>query len=100
VEFPRAIAGALSEVRKEFLPNIPTDNVSCDGAKFHSPRPLLVMPVELPNGRDVYLCGVCRDNLRVLQELEKEHGSLSWAVRREFGNRLRSLTVREENDNG
>jgi len=36
----------------------------------------------------------------MLETLQKEHGTLSWAVRREFGNRLRLLTIPEENENG
>lgn len=92
--FPRAIAGILDDSILEKIPGILTREFSCEGAKFHSPRPLVVQEVPLPDGKTARLCGVCRDNLRVLQELLiANDGSLPWAVRREFGNQIRSLGV-------
>jgi hypothetical protein len=82
-------------VRNSILGTLPgklSRDFPCEGAKFHSPRPLIVAEVILAGGRKANLCGVCRDNLLVLRELlNKYDGSLPWDVRREFGNRLRSL---------
>lgn len=84
----------LREVDTSRLRGIPTQEVECVGAKFHSPKPLLVHKVELPDSRVVHLCGVCRDNLRFLWELlNVREGQLPWHIRREFGNQLRSLVT-------
>jgi hypothetical protein len=90
--FPRGVASILDEVDPSRLGGIPTQKAECAGAKFHSPTPLLVHEVALSTDHVVYLCGVCRDNLRLLRELQKvRDGQLPWTIRREFGNRLRSL---------
>lgn len=86
------------------------DDQVCEGAKFHSPRPLFVevfplvlaswwggpvKPTLLLDAPSVWLCGTCRDNLYILlQMIGTTHGDLDWAVRREFGNDLRALAVR------
>lgn len=81
------------------------DDLACEGAKFHSPRPLFTtdVPLALPSwGPGVVgaapratLCGTCRDNLNVLlQMLGATEGSLDWAIRREFGNDLRALALK------
>lgn len=83
------------------------DDSVCEGAKFHSPRPLFVQHTPLvlrewwPEtsehaywvwGPRAALCGVCRDNLNILlQMLHATDGDLDWAIRREFGNNLRAL---------
>lgn len=64
---------------------------ACEGAKFHSPSPIVLHEVDLPDGRIVPLCGVCRDNLTILQRLIEAQPDLPWATQREFGNKLRSL---------
>jgi len=59
----------------------------CQGAQFHSPRPLLTRPRE-----GVYLCPTCDANLRVLLHLlDSTENGLEWIVQREFGNQLRAL---------
>jgi hypothetical protein len=85
---------ALADVDQDGLPGTPaSDAMSCEGAKFHSPTPLLLHRIELPNGRFAVLCGVCRDNLAVLQSLMIERPQLPWEIRREFGNKLRALVM-------
>lgn len=79
-----------------------TKAVACEGAKFHSPTPLLVRAVRLcpeewgcENDTTVWLCGTCEANISVLQHLlHSTEGALSWEVRREFGNLLRALALR------
>jgi hypothetical protein len=62
----------------------------CQGAKFHSPRPLKVHPCKLGNNHLVYLCGTCLDNLNTYLFLNEAEGTLEWEVLRCFGNSLRS----------
>ena len=76
----------------------------CEGAKFHSPNPLVVYrePVvpppawsDYPEEAYAWLCGTCRANLAVyLTLLVQYEGELDWEVRREFGNRIRALGER------
>lgn len=72
----------------------------CEGSKFHSPTPLSVSSVPLvpPEWVDpnrvpkVLLCGTCRENLSVIQQiLTLTNGDVPWQVRREFGNTIRAL---------
>lgn len=78
----------------------------CQGSKFHSPAPLLVRPIALsdavtvlvleqPGSSDeevVRLCATCTDNLTVyLSVLAAYAGQTPQAVRRDFGNTIRSL---------
>lgn len=96
---PRAMAEALKAVAPQRLPGVLTATLVCQGARFHSPTPLLVHEAELANGRTVHLCGTCRDNAAVLSALLREHSNeLTWPVRREFGNQLRSLLIPRETD--
>lgn len=78
------------------------DSTPCEGAKFHSPRPLFVQPTRLTLQQwderlwtfapMANLCGTCRDNLNILlQMFHHTDGDLPWEVRREFGNDLRAL---------
>lgn len=74
---------------------------TCEGAKFHSPQPLVLRNVSLnpfdPTDGDIdaLLCGTCADNLGVLQELfVKMDGDVPWPLRREFGNQIRALAER------
>lgn len=87
-----AIFVALTLLDPTVLPGqVSTTPCPCEGAKFHSPTPLLVHDVELPDGGTAKLCGSCRDNLAVLLALLADDPALAWNVRREFGNKLRSL---------
>lgn len=96
--FPRRIAGVLARHPGLTDSRTLTDTKLCAGAQFHSPTPLEVHEVVLDE-RTVYLCGTCRDNLRLFQEmLDAEGGELSWLVRREFGNQLRLLIDRRKTD--
>lgn len=86
------------------------DDQRCEGAAFHSPRPLFVRDVSLvlpewwgDNPEQAYwawapkvwLCGTCADNVNILlQMLYATDGNLDWAIRREFGNALRALAKR------
>jgi hypothetical protein len=67
----------------------------CEGARFHSPNPLVLRKVFLaPDGTGITanVCGTCADNLTVLQRLlVKCDGDVDWPVRREFGNLVRAL---------
>jgi len=83
------------------------DERPCEGAKYHSPRPLFVeatwlvrrewWPEDAEHAHwvmapDAWLCGTCRDNLNILlQMLHHTDGTLDWKVRREFGNEIRAL---------
>jgi hypothetical protein len=70
---------------------IGADEHSCEGAKFHSPRPLRIHPYILPDKRLTYLCGTCRDNLGVYLFLWDAEGSLDWPTQRFFGNQIRAI---------
>ena len=81
------------------------DGHACQGARFHSPTPLVltrvwITPEPLESARDsnvlqVMLCPTCAANLRVLQRLlVATKGELPWKVRREFGNDLRLLAMK------
>jgi hypothetical protein len=100
VSLPREAAQALRDVDSSLLPGpLAIEGKVCAGAKFHSPSPLVLHDVTLLNGRVVTLCGCCRDNASVLTALVKTHAQeLSWPVRREFGNLLRSLIIPKETD--
>lgn len=72
----------------------------CEGAMYHTPRPLVLMHVLLIptdwlgdlNGEKVWLCGTCRENLEVYQALLWRYdGELPWPLKREFGNMIRAL---------
>lgn len=79
----------------------------CEGAKFHSPAPMLIQPIALGSAvarlvlgqpvvssgaETVYLCSTCRDNLTVyLCVLYAHSGSTPDSVRRDFGNLTRSM---------
>lgn len=99
--FPRAIAEALRNVDPDTLPGAIAADAECEGAKFHSPTPLLLHEVALPGDRTAILCGICRDNSSVLSALMVTFAEeLEWPVRREFGNRLRALLIPKETESG
>lgn len=64
---------------------------ACQGAKFHSPRPLAVHAYVLPDKHVIYLCGTCRDNLGVYLFLWNAEGGLDWETKRCFGNQIRNV---------
>lgn len=78
----------------------------CQGARFHSPRPLIVREylvrdnslVEVTSvvapSDAVWLCATCASNVEVLVTLLRLHGALPWSARREFGNAVRSIAER------
>lgn len=81
-------------------PGILSIEHECQGSRFHSPRPMVVHPLPMPHapGEMIYLCGTCRDNVRLLLGLE-EQGEVPWPVKRCFGNLVRALADKmKEND--
>ncbi len=74
------------------LPGILATEHECQGSRFHSPRPMIVhpLPVSHSPGEMIYLCGTCRDNVRLLATLQ-EQGEVPWPAKRCFGNIIRSL---------
>ena len=93
--FPRRIREALSTTDCSGLSGAPAVEQECEGAKFHSPTPLLLHEVGLPTGGVAVLCGTCAENLAVFQHLLAESaGTLPWTVRREFGNLIRAIALR------
>lgn len=72
------------------LPGTLASEHECQGSKFHSPRPMVLHPLPVPHspGEMIYLCGTCRDNVRLLLELQKQ-GEVPWPVKRCFGNLVR-----------
>lgn len=63
----------------------------CEGAKFHSPNPLVLREVKIGK-RKAVLCSTCAENLHILAALhEQNDGFLPWETRREFGNQIRAL---------
>jgi hypothetical protein len=97
VSVSHVIAAALARAQEIDLPGESSADAECEGAKFHSPKPLRVHLVDLGEGRYATLCGTCRDNVAVLRLLEQlKVDDVPW--RRGFGNQLRSLIAAEEND--
>lgn len=67
-------------------------HAECEGAKFHSPRPLTTLPIVVGT-RVIQLCGTCRDNLTLFLHLWDANDGLPWNVLREFGNQLRIIAM-------
>lgn len=74
---------------------------ACEGAKYHSPMPLVLHLVSLHptdrtnRSREALLCAVCIDNLRTLQRLQvASNNDIPWPVLREFANQIRALARR------
>lgn len=96
--FPPHIAETLGRYPKITQDREFTKNYTCQGARFHSPRPLEVHRV-LIGKTTIRLCGVCRDNLALLVELwEAEGGTPQWPVLREFGSGIRELLKKRKSD--
>lgn len=103
---PPTIKRLIRECGGLDVPGMLTEVQGCEGAKFHSPQPLLVRQYGLDGAAlyatddraataTVWLCGTCAANLTVLLCLLKAHqGDLPWEARREFGNLIRALGMR------
>lgn len=91
---PQPILDALPHDAEEQLDaHLTNASRMCEGAKHHSPTPLLVYPVGLPDGREVWLCGTCRGNAQVMQLMQiSAPDGMPW--RRYFGNKLLMLLPR------
>jgi hypothetical protein len=84
---PKAIEDLLAkEPHREA--NSPNEH-PCEGAEFHSPRPLRVHGYRLPNGKSFWLCGTCKDNIDTYVTLWEQTGGFSWSIQRCFGNNVR-----------
>lgn len=96
--FPERLATALDEAGITPETGSFARETDCEGARFHSPNPLVIREVCLApdnEGVSALLCGTCADNLAVLQSLLLRHdGDVEWPVRREFGNLVRALALR------
>jgi hypothetical protein len=98
---PGDVLALIEDTPQELLPGTPTSGHECQGAKFHSPRPMVVHPVPMPQnpGEMIYLCGTCLNNVQLLVMLQ-ERGTVPWTARRCFGNLTRavadSLTEEQE----
>lgn len=105
---PPTILRLIRQVNGLPLPGILAESpVSCEAAKHHSPRPLIVNEYQvLKDGLEpifevtdepgtAWLCGTCADNVRVALALFEAHdGVLPWQARREFGNLVRAIAQR------
>jgi hypothetical protein len=93
---PGEVLGLIEGTSSIKLSGVPTNGVECQGAKFHSPRPMVVHPFEMTSAdsedETVHLCGTCANNVQVLLALLKAYdGRISWTVRRCFGNLVRGV---------
>lgn len=93
---PGQVLALIEDTPSAELPGIPTDQHTCQGAKFHSPRPMVVHPFHMHRADSedeiVYLCGTCSDNVQVLLTLLKGNkGEVSWPIKRHFGNLARAV---------
>lgn len=59
----------------------------CEGAKFHSPSPLLT---KQHDELGVWLCPTCESNLACFVHLAGAQ-TLDWPIAREFGNTIRAM---------
>jgi hypothetical protein len=105
---PPTIRSLIAEARGLSLPGILAEaELVCQGARFHSPRPLVVREYVVRGGKvipvdttespedSVWLCGTCASNVEVMTSLLVAYnGSLSWQARREFGNDVRAIAER------
>jgi hypothetical protein len=91
VKLPAGIAEALGEI-KPIHPALRWAERECQGAAFHSPKPLDLHETKIGPDRVVDLCGTCLANLNIYMDIKRHFGGeIPWSVRREFGNRLRSI---------
>ena len=97
MSMPPLIEEAVTNLMPPYQAEFAHDH-ECEGSKFHSPTPLVLHSVDLVpwdnTGNKVYakLCGTCRENLWVYQQLlMNNNGDMSWELQRCFGNRIRAL---------
>ena len=64
----------------------------CEGAEFHSPRPLKVHGYRITGGHNFWLCGTCKDNIDTYIYLWEQNNGLDWAIQRCFGNHVRRIS--------
>lgn len=88
----REVLQLIKDTPTAQLPGIPAHDHDCQGSKFHSPRPMIVHRMEMPQkpGEHIYLCGTCLDNVNLLRVLEQAT-RVPWNTRRCFGNTIRAL---------
>lgn len=90
---PGEVLALVKDTPSAELPGLLAETHGCQGAKFHSPRPMVVHPfrVDGPSGeRVIHLCGTCEDNVRLLTALMRAT-EVPWRVRRCFGNQVRNV---------
>lgn len=93
--FPRRVRSELAQTDTSDLSGDLSYDRVCEGAKFHSPNPLVLHTVSVGT-KELLLCGTCRANLEVLRHLLAHNGGeLDWPVRREFGNQIRAIAETE-----
>lgn len=102
---PPTIRSLIADAGGLRLPGILAESeLACEGARFHSPRPLVVREYVVRDGAvvivdgpetheaGVWLCGTCASNVEVMASLMAAYdGALPWAARREFGNSVRAI---------
>lgn len=89
---PGPVLDLIEQTPSIMLPGVPAAQHECKGAKFHSPRPMLLHAFEVEGQEAVYLCGTCADNVQLLTVLMREYqGNIPWSVKRCFGNLVRSV---------
>ncbi len=103
---PPTIRALISEAKGLHLPGTLAEEIVCQGARFHSPRPLIVDEYVVAGGKvtkvvgdqqegSVWLCGTCASNVEVMASLLTAYdGALGWSCRREFGNDVRAIAER------
>jgi len=85
---------AIEELLKRFDPHRSASSPNihpCEGAEFHSPRPLITKGYRLPDGRTFWLCATCKDNVDTFVFLWEKMGGLEWSIQRCFGNNVRTI---------
>lgn len=87
---PRAVEELLTQLEPHRASTSPNDH-PCEGAEFHSPRPLRTHGYRLHNGRSFWLCLTCKDNIDVYVFLWESQGGLPWSIQRCFGNQTRNI---------
>lgn len=87
---PPAIESLLHKFDEHRDANSPNIH-PCEGAEFHSPRPLKVHGYRLPDGKSFWLCGTCKDNIDIYIYLWEKNGTINWSVQRCFGNYARRI---------
>ena len=86
-----------------YFPNngVIANDLSCEAAKFHAPKPMVVRRVSLtPWGKSqaletAWVCGVCADLLAMYQQfLRNFNGNIPYDISNRFAPSLRRLALR------